>query len=118
MRWDQFRIDMRSADAPNPSNEAGVYEVRESGSNEKRLYIGKASNLRMRVKQGLVGGQVPHTAGRAIEKALEERKLIDIEVRWAPTERPAAAEEELHLAYRGIFKKWPKFVKHAAPVPS
>ena len=43
----------------------GVYEVRLD-QNDERLTIGKASNLRMRVKQGLVKGMVPHSTGERI----------------------------------------------------
>jgi hypothetical protein len=82
-----------------------VYEVKYRDSDE-RLTIGKASNLRMRVKQGLVKGKVPHRAG---EKIREKENTSQVVVRWAETERRAAAEEELHLRYRARFGRLPMY---------
>jgi hypothetical protein len=50
----------------------------------------------MRVQQGLVRGNVPHSAGDRIRK---EEDLTEVELRWAETDRPAAVEEELHRQY-------------------
>ena len=49
----------------NPNGRPGVYEVKRSDhASDERLYIGKASDLRMRARQGLVKGKEPHP-GRA-----------------------------------------------------
>ena len=61
--------------------------------NRDRLVIGRASNLRRRVKEHLVMGTASHHAGEQI-RAQED--LTKLRVRWAVTDRPAAAEEELH----------------------
>ena len=73
-------------------------------NNQKRLTIGKASNLRMRVKQGLVKGKVPHSTGDRI-RGLEDTSQIVI--RWAETDRPSAVEEELHRAYIETYAELP-----------
>lgn len=86
----------------------GVYEVKHLGSDE-RLTIGKASNLRMRVKQGLVKGKIPHPAG---EKIRSRESIDDLLVRWALTNRPSAVEEELHRRHIAKFGRLPKYVEH------
>ncbi len=86
---------------------AGVYEARHAHE-AVRLTIGKASNLRMRVKQGLVKGQLPHSSGERI-RAHED--VASIVIRWAETERPAAAEEELHRLYKLAYGALPKYTK-------
>jgi len=101
--WEWWR-DIRSGflggahvDVPR---EPGVYEVRLYGES-RRLYIGRAVNLQMRVIHQLVRGTGLHAAGRKIE---EHEDLNEICVRWALTERPAAVEEELlrqHVAEWG-----------------
>jgi hypothetical protein len=75
-------------------------------SAEARLTIGKAANLRMRVRQGLVKGKTPHSSGARI-RSIED--LAQLEVRWAETEYPAAAEEALHKAYIERFGSLPKY---------
>ena len=91
-----------------PNGKTGVYEVKYKDKNE-RLTIGKASDLRMRVKQGLVRGKTPHRAGEAIRTKEDLSQLV---VRWARAERPAAVEEELHRKYRKRFGRLPKYVHH------
>jgi len=107
--WSRLELDARSnPQAVHVPNEAGVYEARLSDS-EERLTIGKASNLRMRIKQGLVkDDKVPHSSGDNI-RATED--ISNILVRWALTDRPAAAEEELHKQYVQKFGKRPKHTK-------
>jgi len=85
-----------------------IYEVRYADT-EERLTIGKASDLRMRIKQGLVKGKTPHSAGNKIRDSEDTSKIL---VRWAITNRPAAAEEELHKRYVKKFGKLPKYVQH------
>jgi len=107
--WNQFLIDSRSGEGVIvPNGIPGVYEVRYRDLSD-RLTIGKASDLRMRIKQGLVKGKTPHSAGKAI-RANED--LSKIEVRWAVCDRPSAAEEELHRKYIAKFGRPPKYVQH------
>jgi hypothetical protein len=107
--WNQLAIDSRSGEGVIvPNDMPGVYEVRYSGV-EERLTIGKAADLRMRLKQGLVKGKTPHSAGQAIRISENTSKLV---VRWAVTERPSAVEEELHKRYQAKFGKLPKYVQH------
>lgn len=107
--WMDLKIDARYGGGVRvPSGIPGVYEVKHMDT-EERLTIGKASDLRMRVKQALVKGKVPHSAGKRI-RAQED--LSRIEVRWAATDRPAAAEEELHKKYETKSGKLPKYTEH------
>src|SRR5262245_2708688 len=90
-----------------PNRTPGVYEVRyadyESG---ERLHIGRTSNLRMRIRQGLVKGSSAHSTGKRIRQEEDMSRLM---IRWAVTERPGAAEEELHRLYRQQFGHLPKY---------
>lgn len=107
--WNQLFVDSRlGGGVAVPNGIPGVYEVRYRDSSE-RLTIGKASDLRMRIKQGLVKGKTPHSAGKAI-RANED--LSKLEVRWAVSDRPSAAEEELHRKYIATFGRPPKYVQH------
>ncbi|MGH9861982.1 MAG: hypothetical protein ACRD35_01015, partial [Candidatus Acidiferrales bacterium] len=91
-----------------PNRKPGVYEVKTFDA-EERLTIGKASNLRQRVKQGLVKGKTKHSTGKRIGGAEDVSHLL---VRWAETDRPAAVEEELHLRHIARFGRLPKYTKH------
>jgi len=107
--WDSLKVDSRSGQGVIvPNKVPGVYEARLTGA-EERLTIGKASDLRYRIKQALVKGKAKHSAGDDI-RANEDTSRI--EVRWAATERPAAAEEELHKRYQTKFGKLPKYTEH------
>jgi excinuclease UvrABC nuclease subunit len=86
----------------------GVYEAKYIDTDEK-LTIGKASNLKMRVQQGLVKGKIPHSAGEKIRSNEDVSKIV---VRLATTDRPSAVEEELHKQYKEKFGKLPKYVDH------
>ena len=70
--------------------------------------FGKMSDLRMPVRQGLVKGKVPHPGGVQIRTEQDLERLV---VRWALTDRPAAAEEELHRAYVRRFGRLPEYVR-------
>lgn len=105
--WVQLKADARSGGIKIPNKKAGVYEVKYKDS-EERLTIGKASNLRMRIKQGLIKGKIPHSSG---EKIRNQENMTELVVRWAITDRPAAVEEELHKRYFKKFDKLPKYVK-------
>lgn len=85
----------------------GVYEVKYADIDE-RLHIGKASNLRMRVKQGLVKGKIPHSSGTRIRNEEDTSRIV---IRWSRTDRPSAAEEELHLQHLACFGRLPKQTK-------
>ena len=98
------RSDPMAARVPDAP---GVYEVRLAHE-ERRLTIGRASNLRMRVKQGLAKGKTAHSAGDRI-RANEE--MANLFVRWARTDRPSAAEEELHRRHEGTFGTLPKYTE-------
>jgi hypothetical protein len=108
-KWDNVKIDSRSGQGVLvPNGVPGVYEVRMSGA-EERLTIGKASDLRMRIKQGLVKGKAKHSSGEKI-RASEDTSRI--EIRWAVTDRPAAVEEDLHKKYEARFGRLPKYTEH------
>lgn len=107
--WDELKVDARRDKGIKvPNKQPGVYEVRYRDA-EERLTIGKASDLRMRIKQGLVKGKTPHSAGRRIQVNEDISKII---IRWAVTDRPAAVEEELHKRHKDKFGNLPKHVKH------
>ncbi len=104
--FDELLKDARS-DGIKVPNESGVYEViNESG---EILHIGRASNLRMRVKQGLVKGKTPHsTRKRMLEDGVN---FDDLKVRWAVTDWPNSVEEFLHKEYKKRYGTLPKYTK-------
>src|SRR5712692_10189760 len=103
--WNDLKPDARSEDCVRiPNGRPGVYEVKHTDA-EECLTIGKASDLRMRIKQGLVKGKTPHSAGDRIRAGEDVTQVV---IRWAPTDRPAAAEEELHRQHLVKFGRWPK----------
>jgi excinuclease UvrABC nuclease subunit len=106
--WDDLKRDARSDGIKIPNHKPGVYEVRFKGY-EKRLTIGKASNLRFRIRQGLVKGIAKHSSGKRIRASINTSNL---EVRWAETDRPAAVEEELHKRHCTLFGCLPEYTKH------
>jgi hypothetical protein len=107
--WDVVAMDTRAhPGARVPNKRPGVYEVREHGQDE-RLTIGKAGDLRHRVKQGLVRGKAPHPAGVSIRTNEDVNR---VEIRWALTERPAAVEEELHRRHRLRHGRLPRYTCH------
>lgn len=62
--WNDLKRDSRSDPmAVNVPDESGVYEVYRTDDEEDApaLHIGKTSNLRMRIKKGLVKEKVPHS---------------------------------------------------------
>ncbi|MBU1101950.1 MAG: hypothetical protein KKA84_16255 [Bacteroidetes bacterium] len=107
--WKEFLLDARKIEsAVKVPNKKGVYEVINETNNEM-LTIGKAGNLRMRVKQGLVKGKVAHSSGKKINISED---TAHIKIRWAITDRPSAVEEELHQQFIKIHKKLPKYTEH------
>ena len=104
--WSKFILDARSdPESIRLPNSPGVYVAKLTDS-EERLTIGKASNLRMRIKQGLVKGKTAHSSGDDIRVKEDKAKIL---IRWALTDRPAATEEELHRRHIEIFGKLPKY---------
>jgi len=106
--WTDLKLDVRESGIRVPNGQPGVYEAKYQNA-EERLTIRKASNLREQIKQGLVKGKLPNSAGKKI-RANED--ISTIVVRWAITNRPAAAKEELHIRYKNKFGKLPKYVEH------
>jgi len=107
-RWTDLAKDGRQGASPYvPFKKPGVYEVIEEPFIE-RLAIGRASNLRRRVKEHLVRGTASHHAGELIRAHEDPTKL---RVRWAVTDRPAAVEEELHLRHIRQHGKLPKYTQ-------
>lgn len=96
--WNSVNALVHEGGVKIPSRKSGVYEVRIRGEEDKRQHIGRASDLRGRVRQGLVRGKRPHTAGDRLREKGKEF-LAQLEIRWAETDRPAAVEEELHKRY-------------------
>jgi len=106
--WNEIKKDARSSGIRIPNKTPGVYEVKYKNKNE-RLTIGRTLNLRMRIRQGLVKGKTPHSAGEKIRQKEDTSKIV---IRWAITDRPAAVEEELHRRHKEKFGKLPKYVEH------
>ena len=108
VRWRDLEPGLRrGAGVRVPRGRPGVYEARLKGRRE-RLVIGRASNLALRVMEALVRGNHPHNAGYRIR---EREMLGQVEVRWAITHRPAAAEEELHCLHLATFGRMPKYTQ-------
>lgn len=91
-----------------PGEKSGVYEAK-LWEEEERLTIGRASDLRIRVLQRLVRGTNAHSSGDKIREAEDVSRVM---VRWATTDRPAAAEEELHRRHVEKFGHLPKYTVH------
>jgi excinuclease UvrABC nuclease subunit len=106
--WNQLMKDARSSGIRIPNGKPGVYEARLE-HNLERLTIGKASDLRRRIRQGLIKGKAQHSSGERI-RANED--INRIEIRWAETDRPSAVEEELHKQYLARFGEWPRYTYH------
>ncbi len=107
VRWRDLEGQPWRPGARVPRGRPGVYEARLRGRRE-RLVIGKASDLFMRVMDGLVRGSRPHNAGHRIR---EREVLSRVEVRWATCPRPAAAEEALHSLHLAAFGRLPKYTQ-------
>ena len=107
--WQELMEDARSGGIRIPNGVPGVYEARLIGAT-KRLTKGKASNLRMRIRQGLIKGKTAHSAGKNIR---ETENVNSVEIRWATTDRPSAVEEELHKQYVSQHHgEMPKYTQH------
>ncbi|HXG42799.1 MAG TPA: hypothetical protein VNL95_08760 [Dehalococcoidia bacterium] len=104
--WAAIAAHARESGIRLPSG-PGVYEVRYENQ-EERLYIGRASDLHSRVRQGLVKGTVPHSAGSRLRAREDLGRIV---VRWASTDRSAAVEEELLRRHLRQFGRLPKYVR-------
>ena len=105
-KWEEIKKDARKDGIRIPNKKSGVYEARYE-EEEKRLTIGKASDLRYRVRQGLVKGKARHSAGKKIRKYEDVSRIV---VRWARADWPASAEEWLHKEHVMKFNDLPKYV--------
>ncbi len=91
----------------NIPNQSGVYKVLDE--NNEILHIGRASNLRNRIKQGFIKGKIPHsTRKRMLEDGIDFKKL---KIQWALTSWPNSAEEYLHKQFKEEKGKLPKYTK-------
>jgi len=108
-RWLALSGDERGGAAVRlPSGRSGVYEVMVEGQ-RPRLTIGRASDLRGRVKHQLVRGSgSSHPVREAI---MQNEDLGRVFIRWALTDRPAAAEEALHLDHIRRHGRLPKYTQ-------
>jgi hypothetical protein len=106
--WEELKEDARSGGIKIPNGVPGVYEVKYADS-EERLTIGKASDLRMRIRQGLIKGKTKHSSGKKIRENEDVSRIV---IRWAETDRQSAVEEELHRRYVEKNEKWPKYTEH------
>ncbi len=105
-RWEDLEVDRRrDGGVIVPAFQPGVYEVAREDE-PMRLVIGRARNLCQRVKHGLVRGTMTHMGGRLIEA---HEDLSRVRIRWALTDRPAAAEEELHQLHLREFGVLPRY---------
>ena len=108
-RWHELEEDCRGGGGVLvPRKQPGVYEAKRVGA-KRRLIIGKAVGLSVRVKYGLVNGTLPYLAGRKIELYDD---ISRVRIRWACTSRPAAAEEELHQRHLREFGCLPTYTRH------
>ena len=106
--WEELKIDARtSAGIDVPDRVSGVYEVVRETSPE-RLTIGRTTNLHRRIRQGLTTGSLSHSTGKRIRNCEDTSRLL---VRWATSDRPAAAEEDFHLRHIAQFGTLPIYTK-------
>ncbi len=109
-KWNDLKLDARVNTYNRihvPNKQSGVYEAKYEDVSE-RLTIGRASNLCSRIKQGLVKGNIPHSAGERMRSDIDD--FSKVVVRWAITDRPPMIEKELHKKHRQKYGKLPKYV--------
>ena len=104
-RWDDVAGTGEHATEFQLPTDPGVYFVYRVGE-PVLLYIGGTSNLRRRVTDALVRGKLMHIAGQKIR---EGEDVEGLRVAWAVTDRPAAAEEELHRKHLERCGRPPKY---------
>jgi hypothetical protein len=101
-------MDARKRDSVKVPAEPGVYEARYADS-ERRLHIGQTNNLCRRIKDGLVKGNIPHSAG---ERIRSQEDVVRIVIRWAICDRPVVVEKMLHAQHETQFGSLPKHTRH------
>src|SRR2546421_2465650 len=82
------------------ARQTGVYEVkhRDEPEDAMHLHIGKAGNKR--TLQSRVYAMVHGSSHSTGERIMAHEVTDNLVVRWATTNRPSAAEEELHMLHR------------------
>jgi len=105
--------DLQRSTANVYGKETGVYEVkyRDLDDSAPRLHIGRAGNkqsLQSRIR-AMVKGENGHSTGKRI---CVQENIANLVVRWARTDRPAAAEEELHRLHKQKHGNLPKYDQH------
>jgi hypothetical protein len=76
--WNTLTTDGRGLGGVNVPPKPGVYEAKSVEAMDS-LHIGQTDNLRRRVKQGMVRGNIPHSAGERIH-AVEDVSRIVVKV--------------------------------------
>jgi len=110
-RWYPWRYldpDLEYTKISTVPNTPGVYEVIRESSRIRRLTIGQTKNLRQRIAGLCRAGFEFHSSGLRIRATEDVSKLM---IRWAQTNRPKAAEEELHRIYRERHGCLPEYTK-------
>ncbi len=87
--WSTLKKSARVTGVTIPKR-PGVYEVRRPGE-RRPIYVGRSVNLWQRIR-GLLRGN--HKPGARIIRR-EKRIRPKLRIRWAETDRPCCAEEEL-----------------------
>ena len=104
--YDEIKKHVRDGGVNIPKR-SGVYKILDE--NGEILHIGRASNLRNRIKQGFVKGKTLHsTRKRMLENGVDFKKL---KIQWALTDWPNSVEEYLHKKFKEEKGKLPKFTK-------
>ncbi len=82
----------------------GVYEVKYAAAEGgERLHVGKASDLRMRIRQGLVEGKALHSAGKRIRAEEDVSLLVDpVGCHGQTRSRRGGATPPVRVAHGGL----------------
>ena len=102
--WNTLTADGRRLGGANIPSKPGVYEAKFVEAKDS-LHIGRTDNLRRRVKQGMVKGKIPHSAGERIRAVEDVSRIV---VRWAETDRQVEVEAELHKEHVRRFGALPR----------
>jgi hypothetical protein len=105
--WNDLKVGAKYEGGVTIPQVAGVYEVKYA-DDDRQLTIGKTFSLRRRIKRQLVRGK-SHSSGKKIRANEDVSRIV---VRWATTDRRAAAEEELHKKHKAKFGDLPKYTEH------
>jgi excinuclease UvrABC nuclease subunit len=102
--WNSLTTDSRGLGGVNVPPKPGVYEAKFVEEMDS-LHIGQSDNLRRRVKQGMVRGNIPHSTGERIRAVEDVSRIV---VRWAETARQVEVEAELHKEHIRRFGSLPR----------